>query len=73
MTNFNIGDKVKITIFEDADKTGIIVGKGDEPNWVKGSNVLPPKEETIIRWWKVKLDETGEEKDFPDDRLAKIE
>jgi len=72
MANFKKGDRVKIIDLEDEDKTGEIRGRGDEPNWVKESNVLPPKEEIIIYWWKVKLDGTGEEKEFPDDKLVLI-
>ena len=70
----NIGDKVKIIIHEDMNKTGVIVNKGDLPT-VTTREVLPkkkPAEETQTSWWIVKLDETGEEKEFPDDILENI-
>ena len=74
MANFKIGDRVKIIILEDEDKTGIIVAKGDMPNakQYKLEPGKPPEEERQILWWKVKLDGTGEEKDFPDDKLVLI-
>ena len=72
MANFKKGDKIKIIDLEDEDKTGEITGRGDKPNWVKVSNGLPPKEEIIIYWWKVKLDGTDEEKEVPDDKLVLI-
>jgi len=74
MANFKIGDRVKIIILEDEDKTGIIVAKGDMPNakLYKLEQGKPPEEERQILWWKVKLDGTVEEKDFPDDKLVLI-
>jgi len=73
MANFKIGDKVRIIILEDEDITGIIVAKGDIPS-VK-ERVLYPKVNSAgeTSWWKVKLDGTGEEKDFPDDKIKNIE
>lgn len=74
-SNFKVGDKVKIIILEDTDKTGVIVAKGNMPDAKlrKLEVGKPPEEEPPISWWKVKLDGTGEEQDCPDDRLEKIE
>ena len=85
MADFKIGDKVRIIIGSDTDKTGVIVSKGDAPNKIRVNNVdtskdaarniIPPPENAIfeVNFLKVKLDETGEEKDFPDDALVRIE
>ncbi len=56
---FKIGDRVKISVFEDKNKTGIIIAKGDK--------------ELYTSWWKVKSDRTGEIRDWPINRLEKIE
>ncbi len=72
MAILKIGDKVKVIVFEDADKTGVIVGKGAT---ITSGKVVPGKElepDMEISWWKVKLDGTVEEKDFPDDILERI-
>ena len=75
MAKFKIGDKVRITINGDMGKTGIIMAEGAFPNTII-RDVQPNKEghreETKSFWWKVKLDVTGEEKEFPDDKLEEI-
>jgi hypothetical protein len=74
-SSFCVGNKVRIIILEDEDKTGIIVAKSDIPSsreYNLDSGKMTEAESQIC-WWKVKLDEIGEEKDFPDDRLVKIE
>ena len=75
MANFKIGDRVKVIGLVDEDKTGIIVAKGDMPT-VELGKVVPGKElkpEMQITWWKVKVDGISEEKNYPDDRLEKLE
>ncbi len=72
---FKIGDSVGVILGEDADKTGVIVAKSSIPDAVEGE-VVPgeePRPKMQVSWWKVKLDETSEEKDFPDDILERIE
>ena len=74
MANFKIGDKVRVIVDEDVDKTGVIVAKGKFPVTI-GREVSisgEPREGMQIFHWKVKLDATGEEKEFPDDKLEKI-
>ncbi|MFC1912668.1 hypothetical protein ACFLX7_00500 [Chloroflexota bacterium] len=56
--DFKIGDRVKISDFGE-EKTGIIIAKGDKSIYTS--------------WWKVKSDLTGEIKDWPINRLEKIE
>ncbi len=73
MANFKIGDRIKITIYEDTGKTGIIVDKADEPYRDVIRSVRQPKDKIVRYWWKVKLDETGETKDFPDNILVRFE
>jgi len=74
MANFKVGDKVRIIINGDMGKTGVIVAKGISPVTIirEVSTRGEPREEMKIFWWKVKLDVTGEEKEFPNDKLEKI-
>jgi len=73
MANFEIGDRVRIIVSEDADKTGVIIGRGDMPDVKTYKREFPPTEIRETSWWKVRLDGKGGDKDFPDDTLAKIE
>jgi len=71
-----VGDKVRVLILEDEDKTGTIVGEGDVPRVTMRKLDPDPRlrgPEEVLSWWKVRLDDTGEEQDFPDDRLTKYE
>ncbi len=73
MADFKIGDKVRVAFNEDVDKTGIIVSKGSSVPL--GTNVRPIgklEEETYLRKWNVKLDNTHEEKEYAEDILEKI-
>jgi len=73
MANLQIGDKVRVIGLTEDDCTGVIVAKGDKPDVASGE-VVPGKElepEIQISWWKVKLDGTGEIREFPIDRLKK--
>ena len=74
MASFNIGDRVKVIGLTENDRTGEIIAKGDMPD-VELGKVVPGKglEPTMrLSWWKVKLDRTGEEKDFPENDLEKV-
>ena len=71
MTDFKIGDRVKVI---SDDRIGRIVAMGNQPTATIGK-VVPGKElepEMSICWWKVRLDETGKEEDFPNDGLEKL-
>lgn len=71
LTDFRIGDRVKVIL---DDRIGKIVAKGDQPAATIGK-VVPGKgiePEISICWWKVRLDETGKEEDFPNDRLERL-
>ena len=72
VSDFKTGDRVKV---EADGRTGEIVAKGGPPTTAKMGNVVQGKEiepEISICRWKVRLDETGEEKDFRDDELEKL-
>ncbi len=71
MANFKIGNRVRVIVFKDAAKTGVIVDKG-KPHVVTSGDVVPWSDIQIF-WWKVKLDVTDEEEEFPDIKLEKIE
>jgi hypothetical protein len=75
MTDFKIGDKIRVAFNEDVDKTGVIVDKGDFPITIgqEVSTTGEPKDKMQIFHWKVKLDATGEEKEYAADQLEKIE
>lgn len=50
------------------------MAKSSIPDAAEGE-VVPgevPRPKMQVSWWKVKLDETSEEKDFPDDILERI-
>lgn len=66
MADFRIGDRVRTK----DGRVGEIVG---ELPSVKQGPVVPGKElKEVVRFWKVRLDETGEEKAFPEDELEKL-
>ena len=73
MADFKIGDRVRVIGLNADDRVGKIVAEGDLPP-VKVEDVVSGKElkEVSVRWWKIRLDGTGEEKDIPDDRLEKL-
>jgi hypothetical protein len=69
--NFKIGDKVTILNMEKDDQQGVIVANGDLPK-VTGGNVVPGKElqiDSIMVWWKVKIDGTSKIVEVPCDRI----
>ncbi|MBA7624972.1 hypothetical protein ES703_32392 [subsurface metagenome] len=80
MASFNIEDKVRIILGEDKGKTGIIVKRGDSTFGDSDKPIYPDKpifaggkpigQESF--WWVVKLDDTGEEKEYPEDKLSII-
>ena len=75
MADLTIRDRVRVIGLAEDDKTGVIVGEG-EPHKVELGKVVPGQRlqpEMTILWWRVRLDGTGEKKDYPDDRLEKIE
>jgi len=74
MADFKIGDRVRVIGLNEEDRVGEIVADGDPPSSVKVEDLVARKEveEVSVRWWKVRLDETGEEEDIPDDRLEKL-
>jgi len=72
MTPLKKGKRVKIIIGKDIGKFGKIVKEGDPPHQleIRIKKYGEEKEEVIIKsWWKVRLDGTGEEKDFSEDKL----
>ena len=71
MSDINIGDKVYITVFEDEDLIGDVIAEGDVP-WSEEQDLLSREKPDTIYWWKVKIDATGETKDFPEDRLRRM-
>jgi hypothetical protein len=75
MAIFNVGDKVRIIIAEDDDKTGIIVAKGQIQHTGLYKIALGKPIERIgkLSFWKVKVDGKDEEQEFPSDKLEKVE
>jgi len=70
MVNLKIGDKVKVIGLGEDDKTGEIVGEGDMPE-VMVRELPSGKEKLRVRWREIRLDETNEVREFPDDKLEK--
>lgn len=71
MSDFSVGDKVYISVFEDENMIGEIISEGDIP-WSDEQDMLSREKSKTIYWWKVTIDATGEIKDFPEDRLKRI-
>ena len=76
-STFSIGDKVRIIRpvagkEHLVDKAGKIVGEGGLPHATGGNDMSRKSPSFMIRFWVVRLDDTGEDVAFPEDVLKII-